>query len=129
MVVVGVDGFSRASEFRLATRIRQKLMGMWEQPTLDWWSSKKLAQLDRYCCRGGEDGSIGDARTVALKGEFLWAVPPIPMIEYSLKRMLQAKAKGIIVVPLWRSAAYYAWRMQMKAEWVLPWSRDSPVIV
>ena len=71
---------------------------------------------------------MGDARTVPLKGEFLWVVPPITMIAYALTRMQQEGARGIMVVPLWRTQPYYAWRMQMKAEWVCPWSRTNPII-
>ena len=101
---------------------------MWGTPTLDWWASKKTAQLHRFGSLGGGDGSIGDARTVSIKGEFVWAVPPVTQVNYALQRMRQEQAKGLIVVPIWRSQAYYAWRPQMKAEWVCPWSKANPVI-
>ena len=72
---------------------------------------------------------MGDARTTQLKGELVWAVPPVTMVEYTLKRLRQEKAKGIVVAPLWQTQAYYAWRMHAQAEWVCPWDEKRPVVV
>ena len=128
MVRCGVDDLSRLGEFTLAQRMFKLLVSKWGTPTLDWWASKKLAKLPRYCTRGGGDGSVGDARVVSISTEFVWAMPPITMIEYSLKRMWAEKARGILVVPLWRSQAYWSWRMRVRAEWVFPWSATNPVM-
>ena len=129
MVALGVDGLSRIHEWRLAHRVKQKLMTMRGKPTLDMWSSPKLKQLPRYCCIGGGEDSVGDARSTPLTGEMVWAVPPVTMVEYTLKRMKQEKAKGIVVAPLWKTQAYYAWRFHAVAEWVCPWEEQRPVVV
>ena len=123
-----VDGLSRLHAFRVATMTRRHLWDKRGKPTLDWWASRKLQMHGRSCVKGGGEGAVGGARTVMLQGEFLWVVPPITMIAYALTRMQQEGARGIMVVPLWRTQPYYAWRMQMKAEWVCPWSRTGPVI-
>ena len=128
MVRNGVDGMSRVHEFKVAHRVRERLVKAWGKPTLDWWSSPKLKVCDRFCCMGGKGGSVGDARSVPLEGEFLWVVPPLTRIDYALQRMRQEKARGVVVVPLWRTCAYYAWRDWAKAEYVCPWSRSHPVI-
>ena len=129
MIANGVDGLTTLHEFRVSARVRRQLWDKWGTPTLDRWASRKLQMmLDRFCANGGGEGTVGDARSVPLKGEFLWVVPAITMIAYALTRMQQEGAKGIMVVPLWRTQPYYVWRMQMKAEWVCPWSRTNPII-
>ena len=119
---------SRGNEFKVAKRVRDTLIKAWGKPTLDWWSSPKLKVCDRFCCLGGKGGSVGDARSVALQGEFLWVVPPITRIDYALRRMDQEGAKGIMVVPLWRGSPYYAWRERAQEEYICPWSDTHPTI-
>ena len=128
MISNGVDGISRLHEFRVAARVRRQLWNKWGRPMLDWRASRKLHMLDSFCAKGGGEGTLWDARTVPLEGEFLWVVPPITTIAYALTRIQQEGARGIMVVPLWRTQPYYAWRIQMKAEWVCPWSRSNPII-
>lgn len=128
MVRRGVDDLSRLHEFTIARRVFDLLTSKWGTPTLDWWASKKLAMLPRFCSRGGGDGSVGDARVVSIKDEFVWAVPPLTMIEFTLKRLWMEKGRAILVVPAWRSQAYWSWRTQMAAEWVCPWSTTNPII-
>ena len=125
MVRNGTDGYSRLHEFRLAHRLRMSLWGKWGKPSLDLWSSPKMRVLEKFCCIGGGGGSMGDARVVSLKGEKIWAVPPLTMIEFTLQRMEEAKVKGIVVVPLWRTQSFYAWRMKASEERVLPWGKKN----
>ena len=53
MIKNGVDGLSRLHEFRIAARIRRQVWDKWGRPTLDWWASRKLQLLDRFCTKGG----------------------------------------------------------------------------
>ena len=53
-------------------------------------------------------GSAGvNAFTFDWKGEFSLLVPPVAIVGRVLEHLLRCRAKGVLVVPLWRSAFYW----------------------
>eukprot|EP00656_Telonema_subtile_P041413 TRINITY_DN4657_c0_g1_i8.p1 TRINITY_DN4657_c0_g1~~TRINITY_DN4657_c0_g1_i8.p1 ORF type:complete len:304 (-),score=17.62 TRINITY_DN4657_c0_g1_i8:980-1891(-) len=78
----------------------------------------------------GEEQALGDARSFQLlSSEVVWGVPPIPMIQWTLIRLRQARVRATVVVPIWPGQAWFAWRGYAQHEMVLSWSRQSPVCV
>lgn len=136
MIATAVDSFSRASEFAMAwqefRRIQQDKrwgrrfgeLGGSEGCSVDLCASQKTKKCQKYYSRLGEgDGSLGDVRTTSLKkDELYWVVPPIPLIEFVLQRLLEEQVAAIVVVPLWLGKEWSLWiRLRAEEVDVLPW--------
>ena len=74
MVGVGVDSMSRAAEFSVAPSVFRHLDkqagfgcgGGHSRYPVDLFASVKTKKCKRFACKGGGEGSIGDARTLKL---------------------------------------------------------------
>lgn len=76
-------------------------------PEIDLFASVKTRKCDRYYSWFPDPQSIGvDAFTFLWK-EFFYAFPPFSLIIKVLNKVLKDKAKGIIVVPNWKSQAWF----------------------
>ena len=135
MILSGTDSLSRFHEFMVARRIFNMLHARtgWGVYTVDMWASHKTHQVKRWLRRGGGDGSddsLGDARTFTFAdADVVWAVPPLPMIAWTLVRLRQSRVRATVVVPIWHGQSWFAWRTLAQHEMVLSWSRTSPVCV
>lgn len=138
MVATAVDSFSRASEFAMAMADFKAIQNSsrWGRRlgfsgcTVDLCASQKTAKCKKYYSRFGlGEGSLGDLRTQPLdKGDLHYVCPPIPLIEFTLRRLLEEKIAAVVVVPLWIGREWNLWIRQRALDIdVLPW-RSHPAL-
>jgi hypothetical protein len=73
--------------------------------SIDWFASEHNAKLPRFYSKFWNPSSLGvDAFTVNWTNEFGLFVPPFYLIHRVLNKMCLDQAKGILVVPVWKSA-------------------------
>ena len=65
-------------------------------------------QIDRIHSRFWCPGTLAvDTFTVNWEDEICWLVPPLYLVTRALKHAEHCKAKGTLVVPLWKSAVFW----------------------
>jgi hypothetical protein len=78
-------------------------------PDIDAFASKKLAQLRHYWTADPTDKSaLGhDAFTYDWKQLRLYLNPPFELLDRVIRKIINEKVFGILIVPKWRTATWY----------------------
>ena len=77
-------------------------------PDYDRFASRDNRQVRKYNSRFFEKETNGvDTFTQSWKGFLNWAVPPIFLVDRTIKFIICEKADTILVVPVWTSAVYW----------------------
>jgi hypothetical protein len=80
----------------------------WGQLEIDWFASSYNAKLPRYFSRFWNETCIGvDAFTENWGAYYGFFVPPISILCKVLRKMEFDKARGVLIIPLWRSGSYW----------------------
>jgi hypothetical protein len=138
MVGVGVDSMSRAAEFSVAPSVFRHLDkqagfgcgGGHSRYTVDLFASVKTKKCKRFACKGGGEGSIGDARTLKLnRDNNYWVCPPLPVIVPAVMQLVERKVRATVIVPNWPSQAWFVkLRQHAVRSMELKWHERSPVM-
>lgn len=76
--------------------------------SIDWFASEHNTKVERFFSRYWNTACLGvDAFTVSWAFEHGLFVPPISLVTRVLRKMMIDHAKGVLVIPLWRSAAFW----------------------
>ena len=85
-----------------------KLNAMWGPFTMDRFASFHNKKVVRFNSRFWTPGSLGvDAFAFDWSADNNWLVPPISLVAKAIKHMIFCRARGVLVVPLWRSSAFW----------------------
>lgn len=77
-------------------------------PEIDLFASANNHKCKKYVSWYRDSGAYGiDAFTLDWSTFYFYAFPPFALISRVLQKILNEKADGIIVVPLWKSQAWY----------------------
>ena len=80
----------------------------WGPHTIDCFAAVHNSQLDRFHSRFWCPGTEAvDTFTVNWHGETCWLVPPIHLVGRALRHAELCRARGTLVVPLWKSAVFW----------------------
>ena len=80
----------------------------WGKHTIDRFASFTNKKLPRFNTKFWTPGSLGiDAFSFDWGNEVNWLVPPIYLVPKVLRHILHCKARGTLVVPLWKSAVFW----------------------
>lgn len=105
------DYFSRVIDYddwALNPVVFREIDAIWGPHTVDRFASSHNAQLPRFNSRFWCPGTEAmDAFTVDWKGECNWLCPPIYLIPQVLRHAKNCGCVGTLVVPVWKSAAYW----------------------
>ena len=75
---------------------------------IDMFASRLNNKLDRYCAWHPDPGcTYVDAFTVDWSNHNFYAFPPFSLISRCLSKILQDKAQGIMIVPLWPTQPWF----------------------
>ena len=81
---------------------------LWGPHTLDCFASAHNYQVNRFHSRFWcPDTQAVDTFTVDWEGEVCWLVPPLYLIPRAWKHAHHCKAKGTLVIPLWKSTVFW----------------------
>ena len=76
--------------------------------SIDWFASDHNAKLARFFSRFWNPFCLGvDAFTETWANEYGLFVPPITLVTRVIKKMVVDRASGVLVIPCWRSAAFW----------------------
>ena len=76
--------------------------------SVDWFASVHNAKAGRFFSRYWNTATLSvDAFTVSWSFEYGLFVPPISVVTRVLRKMMVDQAKGVLVIPLWKSAAFW----------------------
>lgn len=82
-----------------------RLLGL---PDIDLFASKDNSKCKRYVSWFKDPGSVAvDAFTLDWGEFFFYAFPPFSLILRALQKIINDKATGILVVPLWKSQPWF----------------------
>ena len=105
------DYLSRVMEiddWGVATEIIHMIQSRWGSLDVDYFASEHNAKLPVFYTRFWGYKSTGvDAFTYDWGTVFGLFVPPIILVARVIKKMQNCKARGVLVVPEWRSANYW----------------------
>ena len=80
----------------------------WGPHTVDCFASEGNHQLPRFHSRFLCPSSQAvDTFTVSWRDEICWLAPPLYLVCRAIRHAEQCKAKGTLVVPLWKSAVFW----------------------
>lgn len=96
---------SKTGEYELKAEVLARalsLLGL--APSIDLFASRKNHKMERFCSLHPQVGSLGNALTHPLEDEPLaYAHPPVALIQWTLKRTVQAKTQILLVTPDWKN--------------------------
>ena len=105
------DYISKLGDFddwKVSLIVFQHLNKSWGPFTIDCFTSDYNYQLEhfhsRFCVPNTE---AIDTFTINWFGEMCWLVPLLYAVGHALLHAEACKAKGVLVVPLWKSAAFW----------------------
>ena len=105
------DHISRIRDFddwQVNQAIFQQVQNAWGPFTLDCFTSGYNSKLRRFHSKfWAPNTEAVDTFTVNWAGEACWLVPPLHLVGRTLCHAEACKANGALVVPLWKSAAFW----------------------
>lgn len=113
---------SPETEWSLSQDAFKLIVNKYGKPKVDLFASHINKKCDKYVSWHKDPGSYAvDAFTVNWKGLSFYAFPPFNLILRTLQKIIQDKAEGIVVVPLWKSQPWYPLfsRLKVGSELVL----------
>ena len=105
------DLLSRIFDFddwSVTDNIFQMFEKRWGKITFDRFADDKNHKVEKFNSRFWVPGTAGvDAFAFDWSGENNWIVPPVGSVCKVINHMFNCKAKGVLVIPKWRSALYW----------------------
>ena len=105
------DHISRIRDFddwQVNQAIFQQVQNAWGPFTLDCFTSGYNSKLRRFHSKFWVPNTEAvDTFTVNWAGEACWLVPPLHLVGRTLRHAEACKANGALVVPMWKSAAFW----------------------
>lgn len=99
---------SDCDDWQISLELFSVLNAKWGPFTVDRFASDYNAKCARFNSRSWVKGTEAvNSLTVDWAGELNWLVPPPKLIISVIKKMLHDKARGLLVVPVWKSAPFW----------------------
>ena len=96
------------TEWELSQRAFEKIINMFGPVTIDLFASRINKKCERFCARYQDpEAEIVDAFTISWEKEKFYAFPPFALILPTLRKIINDKASGIMVTPLWPTQPWY----------------------
>jgi len=116
------------TEWHLSPLIAQRLFQAWGRPQVDLFASHRNKQLPLWFCRTGHPlAAASNALSQSWTGLYIYAFPPIPLLERTLIKIREDQAEeAIVLAPRWPRRSWYHLLLQMACEipLLLPRRRD-----
>jgi hypothetical protein len=95
-------------DWGISFKILNMLHDKWGVLQIDWFASDHNAKLPTYWSRFWNEGCAGvDAFSESWSCTLGLFVPPISIISRVIHKMIQDKARGVLIVPQWFSAPFW----------------------
>ena len=124
----GQIGSRDPSDWRMDSKVFQQIFNRWGPLQEDLFAARHNAQLPRYFSFKPDPGAVAvDAFAQDWSGLTPYAFTPFLMVGRCLQKIREEKVeKAVIVIPLWRSQAWYPLLLHMSISnpCLLPQSKD-----
>ena len=101
--------FSETIEWKLSTRLFQKISSMFGNPTLDLFVSRINYQIDRYIAWKPDLKALAiHAFSIKWNTEFNYIFPPFSLLRSVTAKIYRDKIKTIVVIPKWPTQHWYS---------------------
>ncbi|KYM95726.1 hypothetical protein ALC62_13632, partial [Cyphomyrmex costatus] len=96
------------TEWELSDRCFNQIVKKFGMPAVDLFASRTNKKCKTFYSRFPDpDASAVDAFTVSWRNKNFYAFPPFALILRTLRKIMIDQAKGVVVVPLWSSQAWF----------------------
>ncbi|KAJ8946763.1 hypothetical protein NQ314_008803 [Rhamnusium bicolor] len=96
------------TEYELANETFREICRVFGVPSTDLFATKLNAKSRRYISwKPDPDSLVIDAFTVSWRDEFFYAFPPFSMVQNCLHKIINEKARGLLVIPSWSTQPWY----------------------
>lgn len=96
------------TEFQLADDVFQTIIQKFSRPEVDLFASRVNKKCEKYIAWTRDPDAMAiDAFTLDWKCFFFYAFPPFAIILKVLRKIMQDKATGIVVVPYWPAQPWF----------------------
>ena len=95
-------------EWGLSQKIFDKITKIFRQPTIDLFATRLNCKSERYVSWLPDPQAIAiDAFSIAWTNEFFYAFPPFSMIAKAIEKIMDERAQGILIVPMWPTQPWW----------------------
>lgn len=106
--------FSDRHEWTLNKQVFQKILASHPNLNIDLFATRLNNQLSTYCSWKPDPGSAHvDAFSLNWSNYAFYAFPPFSLVPRCVQKIIQDKAKGILVVPLWTTQSWFPLVLQL----------------
>lgn len=96
------------TEYEISQDAFSKIVNLFGHPEIDLFASRTNKKCERFVSwRPDPESAAVDAFTLDWANIYFYAFPPFSMILPMLQKIVQDKACGIVVVPLWKTQPWY----------------------
>lgn len=101
-------------EWELSDQAFQKIVRQFRAPSIDLFASRINKKCLKYVSwHRDPDAYVIDAFTISWSSFYFYCFPPFAMILKALRKIIDDKGEGIMVVPLWRTQPWYPLYMSL----------------
>lgn len=98
--------------------------------TVDLFASRINTKCKQFCSRFPDpEAKTVDAFTVSWKNEAFYAFPPFALILRTLRKIINDKATGIVIVPLWPTQPWYPLFTSMLVEPTITFKPNQTLLI
>lgn len=98
----------KETEWELSSTAFQDIVRNFGQPIIDFFATKHNSKCKKFVSWMRSPGCWAvDAFTLNWKQQYFYAFPPFTLILRVLNKIIEDKARGIVVVPRWSSQPWY----------------------
>lgn len=96
------------TEWTLSSKHFKKIVDRFGPPEFDLFASQHNKKCDRYASwHPDPEAAVIDAFTFCWGDTNFYAFPPFSMVLRTIQKIIRDQAKGILVVPYWKTQAWY----------------------
>jgi hypothetical protein len=100
--------FLPQTEWRLNPMVVNLLFNRWGYPSIDLFATNSNKQCPVFVSWHQEVAAYHiDAMTMNWSGHFLYAFPPIPLLNLVVQKLLEDRPEMILITPFWPSRAWF----------------------
>ncbi|KAA6391251.1 MAG: hypothetical protein EZS28_013225 [Streblomastix strix] len=100
---------SMSEEYSKKSEVLEDVLKDWQaEITVDLFAARNSAKCKRYYSLGKDKKAEGrDSMIVSQEEEFAQIHPPIPIISRVIRKIIEEKAQGIMIVPCWTGQVWW----------------------
>ena len=115
--------FNDQLEWKLNTKVFNKLCAIWQKPDIDLFASRLNYQIDKFCSwEPDPQATFINAFTIDWSCfEYIYVFPPFSVLNRCIRKIKTDKASGLIIAPYWPTQIWFPSLMEILT--------DNPILI